>query len=233
MKALIDADLVAYRSAASCEPTKAKPYQEPLEIAVLRCDNMMNRILDETGASGYRAFLSGSENFRYSIDPEYKANRRDAPRPEWLQPIREYLVIEWEACISEGIEADDSLGIAQTKDTILCSLDKDLLTIPGKHYNWVKQEFKEIDEHTAWVNFYTQLVMGDKSDNVMGYDGKMRQTVPKFLQPIIEDIERAESPREMFKIVSDIYELGADAMYRNAQLLYIQRKEGDKFVVPE
>lgn len=194
---------------------------------------MMQRILDETIASGYRAFLSGSENFRYSIDPTYKANRVDVPRPIYLQPIREHLVTQWNAEISDGIEADDSLGIAQTTETIICSLDKDLLTIPGEHYNWVKQEFKYIDAHQGWVNFYTQLVLGDRSDNVKGYDGKMRQVVPKFLQPIIEDIERSESPREMFKVVSDIYELGADAMYRNAQLLYIQRKEGDKFVVPE
>lgn len=192
----------------------------------------MQRILDETGASEYKAFLSGTDNFRYGIDPSYKANRRDVPRPEWLQPIRELLVVEWGAHISDGVEADDNLGIEQTDDTVICSLDKDLLTIPGKHYNWVNKEFKEIDEHQGWVNFYTQLVMGDKSDNIQGYDGKMRQLVPKFLQPVIDRIQHSESPREMFEVVSDIYELGTDAMYRNAQLLYIQRKENDKFEIP-
>lgn len=233
MIALVDADLVAYRSAASCEPTKAKPYQEPLEIAVLRCNDTMQRILDETGASEYKAFLSGTDNYRYGIDPSYKANRRDVPRPEWLQPIRELLVVSWGAHISDGVEADDNLGIEQTTDTVICSLDKDLLTIPGKHYNWVKQEWTEVSVWQGWQNFYTQLVMGDRADNVQGYDGKMRQTVPKFLHPFMDSLYFCTTPKEMWDKVEGIYELGNEVMYRNAQLLYILRKEGDKFVVPE
>lgn len=207
----------------------------------------MHRILNETGASEYKGFLSGSENFRYAIDPNYKANRTDKPRPEWLQPIRERLVTEWHCSISDGIEADDNLGIEQSKfwdvaiaginysmvDTCIVSLDKDLKQVPGKHYNWVKQEWEWVDEHQGWVNFYTQLVLGDRADNILGYDGLMRQAVPKFLQPIIQGIIESPTPADMYRVVEEIYELEKEAMHRNAQLLYILRKEGDKFVVPE
>lgn len=194
---------------------------------------MMQRILDETQSSSYKAFISGPDNFRYAIDPNYKANRTDVPRPEWLQPIRERLVVQWNAHVSDGIEADDNLGIEQTDDTVICSLDKDLLQIPGKHYNWVNQEWKTVDERTGWINFYTQLIMGDRADNIQGYDGKMRNKVPQFLEPVISYIQGCETPRQMYDKVEGVYELGQEALFRNAQLLYIQRSEGDTWRVPE
>lgn len=195
----------------------------------------MHRILHETNSSSYKGFISGPENFRYAIDPEYKANRRDTVRPEWLQPIREHLVVQWNAHVSDGIEADDNLGIEQTEDTIICSIDKDLLQIPGKHYNFVSGDFKEIDTRTGWINFYTQLIMGDKSDNIPGYDLLMRQKVPQKLQWAIDALEQADSIRTMYEVVYDMYEnaAGIDRFNMNCQLLYIQRKEGDSFRVPE
>ncbi len=232
MIALVDGDIVAYRSAASVEPSKTRPDRGTLDIAIARCEDLMQRIMSDTKANSHRAFISGEDNFRYQIDPNYKANRKDVPRPLYLQNLREYLVVQWGAEISDGIEADDNLGIYQTDDTIICSIDKDLLQIPGAHYNFVRNEFYTIDEHQGWVNFYTQLIMGDKSDNIKGYDGLMRQVVPKFLMPIIQDISDATSPQRMYQIVEGIYELGAEALSRNAQLLYIQRCEGDQWHVP-
>jgi 5'-3' exonuclease len=236
MISLLDLDIVAYRAAASCEPNKSKSEREPLNVALLRCNDLMHRILHETQAESYKGFISGPDNFRYSIDPSYKANRKDVPRPEHLQQVREHLVVEWNAHVSDGIEADDNLGIHQSQgggETIICSIDKDLLQIPGKHFNFVTNTFSEVNEQEGWANFYIQLIMGDRADNIQGYDGKMRQKVPQFLQPLIDDIKFEQSPLEMYKIVKDVYELGEEALFRNAQLLYIQRKEGDQFVIPE
>lgn len=232
MITLVDADIVAYRSAASVEPSKTRPERGTLEIAIARCEDLMQRIMAETTADSHMAFISGEENFRYAIDPTYKANRRDVPRPLYLQDLREYLVVRWGAMVSDGIEADDNLGIYQTDDSVICSIDKDLLQIPGRHFNFVRNEWYNIDEHAGWVNFYTQLIMGDKSDNIKGYDGLMRQVVPKFLLPVIQRIRESSSTFEMYQSVKQIYELGEDALFRNAQLLFIQRSEGDKWVVP-
>ena len=111
--ALIDGDLVVYRCAASCE--KQGILIEPLEIALARVDELMRRILYEVGAVTYQVFLTGSNNFRYKYNPDYKANRRDTKRPEWLEPCREHLIVKWNAQLSDGCEADDMLSIAQTK----------------------------------------------------------------------------------------------------------------------
>lgn len=230
---LVDGDIICYRCAASVEPSKERLERGTLEVAIQRCEDLMQRIMHETSADSHKAFISGEENFRYAIDPNYKANRRDVPRPTFLQDVREYLVVQWGAVVSDGIEADDNLGIHQTSESVIASIDKDLLQIPGHHFNFVKNEWQTISEHQGWVNFYTQLVLGDRSDNIKGFDGKMRQTVPQFLLPLLERIRSGTSRRDMFEVVRDHYELGDDALYRNAQLLYIQRCEGDKWVVPD
>lgn len=115
MIALIDGDLICYRCAASVEPSKERPERGTLEIALARCEDLMQRIMSETKADSHEVYISGEENFRYTIDPTYKANRAGKPRPVYLQDVREYLVVRWGAVVSDGIEADDNLGIRQTQ----------------------------------------------------------------------------------------------------------------------
>jgi len=129
MKALIDHDLVVFRCAASAE-------NDSLNIAIHRVEALLDELLTKTGADSYRAFLSGKSNFRKTIYPEYKANRT-APKPIHLEALREYALEKQNAELApDTLEADDALGINQTDDTMIVSLDKDLLMVPGKHFSW-------------------------------------------------------------------------------------------------
>ncbi len=228
--ALIDGDIVCYRSAASCEPSKARDYVEPMEVAIMRVDDLMRRILEETQATSYRAFLTGSDNFRLEYNPEYKANRKDKPRPRWLQDCREHLVVEYGASVQDGQEADDALGIMQCEaelgSTIIASIDKDLLCIPGKHYNFVTGEFREQSDVAACRHFYWQLIMGDGGDNVFGYDGKARYTVPKFMENIMAELASYSDERDMFDFVRSLY-ADDDRLLMNMRCLWIRHKEGE------
>src|SRR5258706_13209153 len=96
--ALIDADIVSYRAAATCNGL-------PTDICDVRINDLMNRILYETNATEYKAFLTGSNNFRYEIYPDYKANRKKQVKPDYLEYCREYLVTQWKAKVSDGNEA--------------------------------------------------------------------------------------------------------------------------------
>lgn len=227
--ALIDGDLVAYRAAASCKE------EDSSEIACIRAERTIRDILHQVAAPDYWLFLSGSSNFRYDLFPDYKANRKTVVRPRWLQCVREFLLIEWDADMTDGYEADDALGIKSTelqliglKPTI-CSLDKDLLQIPGLHYNWVKEILETITSHTALVNFYSQLLLGDKSDNIPGFDGVSRIKPTIFLKNRIDHLLTLKTELEMYTEVASIYE---DNLERNAQLLYIWRKDPDKWQPP-
>lgn len=234
MIALIDGDIVAYRSAASCEPSKQRLYQEPVEVAILRANDLMTRILHETSADSYRCFLTGSDNFRMEYNPLYKANRADTPRPEWLQPVREHLVSFWAASVEDGQEADDAMGIYQMsgpEDSIICTIDKDLLMIPGKHYNFITGEFREQSTVGAKRRLYYQLIMGDRTDNIFGFDGLARQTVPKKMQSLMDELDSYDSELDMCSFVRDLYN-DDERFLMNARCLYIRQKEGEIWDLP-
>lgn len=223
MIALIDSDIVAYRCAASCQ--KQEVVTEPEGIALARVDELVNRILTETKSQGYGLFLTGADNFRYKYNPDYKANRKDTPRPVYLEACREYLVTEWGAIVSEGCEADDLLAINSTDNTIICSIDKDLLQVPGKHYNFVKQEFTTVTEKQGLFNFYWQFIMGDKADNIFGFDGLARSVVPKKLNSLYEEMQfvsQMGTELDLFDIVRDKYD-DDERLLINGICLWMQR----------
>ena len=234
--ALIDSDIVAYRCAASCE--KQGAVVEPPEVAIIRVDDLMQRILHETAAYDYQAFLTGSNNFRYKINPEYKANRKDTKKPEYLEECREHLVTQWKAQVTDGYEADDSMGIEQTKSpdtTIICTIDKDLLQVPGQHYNFIKQEFKQVSPKEGLFNFYWQTIMGDKSDNIFGFDGLARTTVPKKLEYLYEEMQHASqmgTELDLLDIVRDKYN-DDERLLMNCRCLWIQREADQMWNFPD
>ena len=238
---LLDGDLIAYRASASCEPTKAKPFLEPPEVAIWRLHDMIERICINTNSQDIECYIGGSDNFRYSIYPEYKSNRTKE-KPHYLEACREMLVMQYKATVVNGIETDDALGIAQTKydgNSRICSLDKDLLQIPGSHFNWVTGVMRLVSPLDGLRTFYKQLILGDRTDNIPGYDGKLRGEAPKFIQKLFEPIDEMTDEVDMYNYVCDIYSeqvSWADdwktPMHRNAQLLYILKNEEEYWKPP-
>lgn len=212
MIALIDADIVAYRVSAASEDTDEA-------ICLLRCDKQMHDLLYLTESTGYKAFLTGDNNFRKDIYSEYKANRKDKPKPKYLQLCREFLCSDWNATVSDGCEADDLLGCAQTDNTVICSIDKDLLQIAGSHYNWVKNESYVQTVAGGIRFFYQQLLMGDKADNIPGVRGLGEVKAKRFL-------EGCETEQELFETCQGLYNDDA-LMDLYGKLLWIWRYEGD------
>lgn len=235
--ALVDADLIAYRCAASAE-------NDSVDVAEVRVDELMRRILHETGALSYKAFLTGKANFRKEIYPEYKANRKDKPRPVHLGACREYLIKHWNAQVIDGREADDELGIEQTAhelDSIICSIDKDLLQVPGYHYNFVKGEQIFVSPYDGLRNFYSQIITGDATDNIPAFDGKFRSSTPKFVQKLLDPLWEMTEELDMYNHAlqvwldhsyGDGYDITLD-IHMYAKCLWIMRKEGDYWRSPD
>lgn len=222
MEALIDMDLVCYRSAASAE-------KDDVGIAIYRMNELFDNILVKTKATSYRAFLSSSNNFRKEIDPEYKANRT-APKPRHLQACREYAVDQMNAEIApDGLEADDMLGICQTDDTVICSLDKDLLQVEGKHFQWAiagknwerPDEFIDQHKNDGLRLFYQQCITGDPSDNVKGIKGMGKARAKKELGQLYNE-------EDMFNKVRRLYN-NDEEFLKNARCLWIKRSLEDDF----
>jgi hypothetical protein len=231
MQALIDGDIVCYSNAASAE-------LDPVEVAYMRIDKMMHSILDTTGSGTFQVFLSGANNFRNEIYPEYKANRKDLVDPRWRTACEEYLVREWSAQVTDGYEADDAMGIAQvqtkSEKTIIATIDKDLDMIPGMHYSWpivrkgaVVREgnIYEISRIEGLRSFYRSLLVGDRVDNIFGIDGIGKVKAAKM-------IDELETEEEMFERVSELYNGDMDRMLMNGKCLYIMREENKQWSFP-
>lgn len=212
MTALIDADIIAYRGGASAE-------NDPLDIAYMRVDNMMMDILENEKT--YLSFLSGKNNFRYSINPEYKANRKDKVKPKWLDKCKEYLISEYKSITTDGYEADDALGFNQTEETVIYTIDKDLMMIPGHHYNFVKKEYREVSEQEAIKTFYKQMLIGDSSDNIFGVEKIGKVKAEKIISPL-------ETEEEMFNVVFSLYDT-EERFWNNADCLWIWRIKEERF----
>jgi DNA polymerase-1 len=201
MKALLDGDIVAHRIGFTTE-------EDSEGIAKARCDETLDNILIETGAEEFRIFLSdrADQNFRYKLYPEYKANRAKLKRPKHLEFLKEHLIINWQAEISFGMEADDFLGINQhkppyrdfeTSKTTICSIDKDLKQIPGEHYNFVKKEFDYVEPEEGVNYFYKQILVGDTSDNIGGCPGIGLVKAEKLLKHLGGNVKALN--REVFR----------------------------------
>jgi 5'-3' exonuclease len=219
MIALIDGDILLYRIGFTTE-------QEPEGIARVRTDDLVDSILMETDAKEFEVWLSDNKdnNFRFEISADYKANRVQ-PRPKHYEVIKEHLVKEWGAKFAFGMEADDAMGIQQVKyflddpefgatphDCVICSIDKDLLQIPGQHYNFVKKEWQTV---TIWEGlqwFYKQILIGDKSDNVKGCKGIGPVKAGKAIDPI--GSEKGE--RALFEKVVEVYQ-GQEGKTRSSE----------------
>lgn len=223
MVALIDGDLVLYRTAASAE-------NDPFEIAAYRANELVDLLLEKTQVDSYRFFISGKGNFRKQIYPEYKANRTQ-PRPRHLQDLREWACHEVNAEVTENeLETDDYLGIYQTPDTIICSLDKDLLQIPGRHYRWAistakwskDEEFIEQTELEGLRLFYEQCLKGDQSDNVKGVSGLGDKRAKKLLK-------ECNTEKEMLQVCLENYSHEEEFLI-NAQCLWILRSFDDSYL---
>lgn len=222
MIALIDSqsDIVAFRCAASAEIDEK-------DIAILRADKLMRDILEATGATTYVASLTGADNFRKVINPEYKANRKDKVPPRWLSDVQQFLMSEWKAEPTYGFEADDMLGMLQTEQSVICSIDKDLLQIPGKHYNFVKQEFYEVSELEGLQSFYRSALVGDTADNIFGVKGIGKVKAAKLIDPLTTE-------KDMYNTVCSLYN-DPDRLEMNLNCLWLWRNEnemwGDRFAL--
>lgn len=213
--ALVDGDLLVYRIGFTTEDVD-------VGIAKWRLSELLKTILEGVQATEFQVYLTASNDgtaFRKQAYSEYKANRK-APRPIHYEALRYHLVTEHGASVSTTIEADDAIGIdaGNTPDCVIVSIDKDLLQIPGRHYNFVKQQFTTVNNHSGIRFFYKQLLMGDKADNIKGVAGIGEVKAEKILNAAEDYCEAA-----WFDIVRATYNNDKE-MWHNGECLLILQK---------
>jgi len=178
--ALIDCDSLMYSTAWVC------PSQKMAEQTLMQ---RVEKIIFETEVGEAHVFIKGDNNFRYSVDPEYKANRRSSMDPEVLDRVELlYSYARKNFIESHGGEADDYVSIytyqalEEGRLPVVCHIDKDLNMIPGWHYNFKKEEFYYVSPEESFTFMCRQLLSGDmSSDNIPGLKGVGDTTAARLL----------------------------------------------------
>lgn len=222
--ALIDADSLCYAVGFSSNDVEEK-------IALSRLEQSMTELCMELDCEDYKGFLTGKGNFRdaIAVTVPYKGQRVTTDKPVHLQALRDHLVNSWGFVVVNGIEADDAVGIAAyamlEDESIMVHIDKDLNQFRGWHYNYRKKEKYYVSEFEGLTAFYTQILTGDRIDNIVGLKGIGPVKAKRILAECTNE-------NELYEAVLKAYEGDQQRVLENAQLLWLQRSLNQTWTPP-
>jgi DNA polymerase-1 len=157
--------------------------------------NFLQAILQRNKAADLTICFSGPRNFRYAVLPSYKWNRKGLEKPVLFGAIKSYLIANYLCLEQDKLEGDDLMGIISTGERgkhVICSIDKDMRQIPGKHYNWTSNKKTTVTKAAADLWFYTQILTGDPGDGYTGIPGVGPKKAEKILEALVEDCKGGE-----------------------------------------
>jgi len=231
----IDADFLAYQVSADGDKT----FDEMKHNADVSVETL--RLL--AGAQATQLHLTPSQSnkgFRHvaAIQKEYQGNRRDREKPQLLNAVRTWMHMDRGAQLHVVQEADDGLAQAMYRaehlgtgdKTVLCSLDKDLLMVPGLHMDWHTGIISPVSDRRGdrfgWIAldrsksspkvigrgtkfFWAQMLMGDAADNIKGLP---KMWTVKGFKPCgavktSEVLQTAKDDKTCFQAVRALYQL--------------------------
>jgi len=212
---LVDADIVAYSASFSKGVHSEESAKEQVDKVIEYIKNGTSTI--DIGQYSY--FLTGKGNFRYDIVDDYKANRKNSNKPEYIGFVRDYIIDQYNAVVTEGQEADDAIGIMATElnyKCIIASVDKDFLQIPCWHYNTRRNEWYKPDEFEGLQHFYKQVLTGDTVDNIKGIYKVGPKTAEKML-------DGCTTEQELYEACVKAYNGSHEKVLENGRLLWLRR----------
>jgi len=197
---LIDADFLAFSTAAGCQE-KIK-WDDDVITTHISMDQAKHvfatRVAELIELSGYDGAIDSHpptvvmcwscptrRYHRHDVSASYKSGRTGDP-PLGLRDVRAWAEAEYPSYTRDHLEADDVLGILATVPSLLAkygwktgdqvvvvSVDKDLLQIPGDHINPNRPELGifTVTDEAAEHHLYMQALTGDPTDGYGGCPG--------------------------------------------------------------
>lgn len=188
------------------------------------------------------------DNYRNIMYSEYKMNRHKDPTKanKFVPVLRELATAEGMAVPAAGREADDLMRIWAEEarrdgdEYIICSIDKDLMCIPGKHYRMPVRDWMgniksggntiEVSEEEAMRFYFEQLLKGDATDNIPGIPGvgpvkatkalAHCKTVEEFQESVVEQYFGFYGEKDWY-----------NQLLSNGKMIYLQKHANDFFSI--
>lgn len=203
-----------------------EPWDKVEKTIVKYTDDMIN---DLNNPFDMMILVGGGGNFRYDIATiqPYKGNRSGNELPYHFNAVKDFVVETYNAKRVYGVEVDDALGILYEDGDLIISQDKDLLQIPGKHYNPNSKKESVVSEVEGLRSFYKQVLTGDASDSIPGLHGVGNSS------SFVKEINKMESEKEMLDLVVRLYKQRFGSYYNlflleNCRLLWLLRGYDDE-----
>ncbi len=203
---LIDGDELLYKACAGFEHEAPWDLNEGIWTTWTETDKAHDQVIEKVLAATnhYKPkktvfCVSGSDDFRFAVDPTYKSDRRKTRKPTGYVHVRDKVLdtildnkMESERPISfaryDNLEADDCMGILASKPgneaSIILSQDKDMRQIPGMLVRYIGAEPQMVTEYEGNKWFLTQVLTGDVTDGYKGCPGIGPAKAEKMLADI-------------------------------------------------
>lgn len=228
MLLLVDSDITAFQAATRAEEEirwdeDTWTIHSDFKKAKDHFEYLLKTYQEATGEKEFKLCFTGRENFRKTLSETYKGNRKGR-KPVGYGALKEWAMETYPSFCKETLEADDCMGILATKfpgKTIIVTMDKDLLTVPGKMYKLNQDgsgEWYDTDLKTADYRFLLQAMTGDATDGYSGIPG----VGPKKAEELLK------KHGAVWKTVEDAYikaGLTTEDALMNARMARILRQE--------
>jgi len=190
-------------------------YGIDMDRAMEHAKDKIDRILDRTGCKDIELHFTTGKNFRYDLDPKYKANRIGFHVPTGLREMKKLLNDTYAGEIHSKVEADDVVVYKATKwpeKYILAAVDKDVIySVEGRHFNYyesghhnIDMKWIEVDAKTVRYFPYVQTIVGDTSDNIIGPKGIGPKTLAKYFNgKALPASIKVKKPHEVIPYLKD------------------------------
>jgi hypothetical protein len=224
----------------------------PVSHALHTLDGMIKDVVRVTEPEQLIVLLTGDNNFRDTTAKlrPYKENRRDKEKPVHFEAARNFLINKWNATVIDGCEADDMCGIlataceADAEPFIIASVDKDLKSIPGLHYNYDKRLWYSISVREAETWFWVQALAGDSTDCIPGLDrvgevgakkilGKARSYKSQYAKARAAYRKAFDKDRKTTNQKYAGYKTADELLIEQATLVHMQRWVGEMWEPPK
>jgi 5'-3' exonuclease len=126
-----------------------------------------------------------------------------------------------------------------SKKTVICSIDKDLDTVPGHHFRWQTHNKDEehyfLDEKQAMLNYWQQVLTGDNADNIRGLYRIGEKRAKSILNGCETEYEFYKTCMRQWEVNFEKYGIEQDPfeeMHKTCKLLYLMKDDNDTGFVP-
>jgi len=196
---LVDGDILLYRMSFRHQGRAfGELIVDSVDEAMRDFDDMIEELKFYTQTKEVQIVLSDFTNFRKELVPTYKISRKTQDKPKLLPRLRALVEVKYDPIIYPNLEGDDVLGILSTSEPekyIIASSDKDLMQIPGYHFNWKNIEEAQVVYQKPLDGlrfFYQQILSGDPTDGYYGVYGIGKVKARKLLKDIDDEFEMWE-----------------------------------------